>query len=259
MKLKIIFIVIIFLFLQSIASANDQKIVTVRLSDYKPHYFQNENGEWAGIEYDMVKKIIETAGYQMKPVFYNWSRGLASLEAGKLDIMLCMAMTPERHKFVYFLGISTHEQTVLVVKKENKNIPMTTMDDFVKKGSVFGIRQNFFYSKEFNEKLKNDDNFASRFISLATSQLTPRMISANRITGAFGDKISLSYNLLNNPEYSDFSIVVLPFFKPIPVYFGLSKNADPKKLRDLQMAYDYLKASGQLQSILEKWVGIAEY
>ncbi|MCP4024056.1 MAG: amino acid ABC transporter substrate-binding protein [Desulfobacteraceae bacterium] len=254
MKTLFLLCVLLYLFFLSAAHANEP-YVTVRLSDYKPHYFKNKNGQWMGIEYDMVKEIIQKAGYKMMPVLTNWSRGLADLKAGKLDILLCMVKTPERKKFIHFLGISTHEQTVLLTKEHNQQIQINCLDDFTKMNHFFGIRQNFFYSREFNSRYEIDRYFSSHFISVATAELVPRMLKADRIIGALGNKTSLFHNLLSDPEYSEFIIKELSFFKPVPVYFGASKKADPQKLEKLQKAYNSLKDSGRLDAILKSWIG----
>ncbi len=103
--------------------------ITVRVSDFAPYYFQNEAGTWTGMAIDIVNAVMKEANYDSIFIRIPRKRAFQNIKQGKIDLMLNLSKTAEREKFLDFIGISSYEQMVLIVKKENENIQVETLED----------------------------------------------------------------------------------------------------------------------------------
>ncbi len=222
-----------------------------------PYFFLDENKQWQGMYADLATALIEQAG--MRPEFEDlpWIRGLNYLKTGELEMTSLISKTSEREKFVHFIGVSGIEQTALLVKQEDvaKYQSMQTLDDLVQGGLRWGIRAKTFYSKEFNHRLETDAVFRSHFDVITKIRLNAvKAAKGDRFSGALVDRIGMNYALKTDETYKGTAIVIVPFFRPAVVYFGVSKKTAPKKLEKLRTAYNILKANGVFKAIITKWV-----
>ena len=124
-------------------------------------------------------------------------------------------------------------QKILFVRKENIGIGIRTTDDLMKDGYLFGIRQNFHYSDEFNKRLVSDENFKKHFEAVSQTDLNLKKVKAGHLTGCFGDSILTGYQVQTDKAFEDLRVVSVPFFQPDPVYFGVSKKISKDKLEKL--------------------------
>lgn len=218
-----------------------------------PYTIEDGKGHFKGLEIDLANALVKKAGFQTKFTIYPWNRAIEMLKHGSLDILMTLSKTPEREAFTYFLGVSTYQNYVLFVHKKNTGIAIHSLDDFTKEGYLFGIRQNFFYSDEFNERLKTDESFKRHFISVARINLNLNSVKEGRMTGCIGDRTLTGYQVRTDNELKDITMVRLPFFHVDPVYFGVSMKISPEKLEKLKTAYAALDKSGEFKRIIRKW------
>lgn len=253
MKLILLKALLVSLVFSGIASAHEASL-TACTFPMAPYTIRDSHGKITGLEVDLVKALAKEAGFQAEFIDYPWNRALEMLKSGDLDVLMTMTRTPEREAFTHFLGISTHQQFVLFVRKENAKIRIETLDDLAKTDYLFGIRQHFHYSDEFNSRLAVDETFKRRFIAVAQADQNLKRVKCGRLTGCIGDRILTGYQVRNNKAYNDICAVTLPFFKVHPVYFGVSRKISPEKLETLQKAYHTLEKRGTIKGITRRWI-----
>jgi ABC-type amino acid transport substrate-binding protein len=127
------------------------------------------------------------------------------------------------------------------------------LNDFTKEGYLFGIRQNFFYTEEFNGRLKNDAEFKRHFIAVARIGQNLHSVKEGRMTGCIGDSLLTNYEVRKNSDFKEITMVHLPFFRPEPVYFGVSRKTGPDKIEKLKRSYEILNKKGEFKKIIRKW------
>lgn len=83
-----------------------------------PPFIYKENGEWRGIDADMIREICKKHGLEAEFKDLPWKRGLNDVEKGKVDGMFPLFRTEERIKFMYFPSeyIDTVKTVILVQK-----------------------------------------------------------------------------------------------------------------------------------------------
>ncbi len=241
---------------QSIA----QDTIRVRLTEWPPNYYQDASGDWTGLDVEIMKAIMKTAGLKFQFVNEPWVRGLKNLEHGETHMMMNMSKTDERSAYINWIGpVRATSGMGLIVKKENVSLPIKTLDDLVAvakdKGKKYGFLRGAFYSQEFNDRINNDKEFQQYFEPISRSELNIRKTIGNRILGFFESLLGMKYRIINNSKYNE--LVVHPFrFKSDSsgIFIGVSKKGvDPETLKRIQKSFEKNKENGTIKLIIEKW------
>lgn len=252
---KILFPVLLFVFLASSDAISEAGYLTVCTYPAVPYTIDDGKGKLAGLEVDLANALVRKAGFQPQFTLYPWNRALEMLKHGKLDILMTMSKTRDRETFTHFLGVSTIQRYALFVRRNNSGISINSLDDFMKEGYLFGIHQNYFYTAEFNNRLKNDPAFKSHFIAVARIDTNLKSVMAGGLTGCIGDSILTGYRVRTDSHFKGITMIKLPFFKADPVYFGVSKKINPNILEKLKKAYVSLDKGAEFKRIIIKWEG----
>lgn len=90
---------------------------------FAPFEFQNEDGEYVGIDIELLDAIAEDQGFNYELVPMNFSAGLQALEANQVDGMIAaMGITPERQESFDFSDPYFESGPVLAVRDDNEEI-----------------------------------------------------------------------------------------------------------------------------------------
>lgn len=105
----------------------DPYIITTDVT-YTPFEFQNADGEYVGIDVDILRAIAEDQGFEIELNPLNFSAGLQALETNQVDGMIAaMSITPEREESFDFSDPYFEAGTVMAVSETNDEI--TSYDD----------------------------------------------------------------------------------------------------------------------------------
>jgi ABC-type amino acid transport substrate-binding protein len=157
-------------------------VLTVRVGDYPPAYYKNSIGEWVGIEIDVLKAVFKEAQIQYQFLEMPWSPAVERIKTGELDVMLAISLTEERKSFIDYIGPSRYEQMVLIVRKDDMDLNVATLDDLAKLPINVGIQTDTEYPR-LSERLKADPAFKSHFDYVTDQNFNLKRLSAKRIAG----------------------------------------------------------------------------
>ncbi len=234
---------------------NKDNTIRVRVTNYPPQYYK-ENNQWKGIDIELAEALVKEAGFKVEFVKLPWSRGLTEIRNGNIDLMLNLSITEERKEFLTFIGPQKEMKMVLVVHKNNKDLKVTDIDELIVESKLnnrkIAIQQDVFYSEEFNQRLKDDLDFASNFESVTQGKAFHQMLNSKRILGFFENNHLAEYQIKTNDEFKNFSTINF-YISTDLVYFGISKKIPPEKLKRLTEANTRLQKSNILNEIINKW------
>ncbi len=78
--------------------------IKLRVIEFPPFYYQDENGQWTGLEVELAEALLKEAGLKPEYVPLPWSRALKSMEVGEAELMMNLVKTPEREEYMHFIG-----------------------------------------------------------------------------------------------------------------------------------------------------------
>ncbi len=230
-------------------------LVRVPDKDSPPFYYHDATGQWTGLEVELARALVEGAGFIPEFVGLPWSRALDSMKTGEIHLMMNVSNTPERSEYMAWIGPERMSRMILAVRKEDAALPIQTLDDLVAiaqaRGSKFGIKQDTYYSAEFNARLE-DPQFAQWFETVSDELLNPSKVASGRTLGWFQDEALVRYTIAHDPAGAN--LVVHPFaLREEEVYFGISKaGVSAQMLNLLQEAFLRLEQDGTLAALRDR-------
>lgn len=233
--------------------------IRMRVTEFAPNYFM-QDGHWTGLDVELTEAIVHEAGLEIEFLDLPWSRALNYMKSGGVDIMANLSRTPEREAFMSFIGPERISTRVLVVKAEDVNLPITSLDDLMKvarqQNKLFGIQADAKYSPEFDARLANDKAFARAFDPITQGALLSKKLAAGRNLGFFEDGNYAAYQLRHSPDFK--GLAIHPYVLSTDfVFLGVRKSLDPAVVKKLEDACQRLEKSGALEKIRARW-GTAE-
>ncbi|WP_066295187.1 transporter substrate-binding domain-containing protein [Bacillus sp. FJAT-29937] len=119
------------------SSAEDSKVYKVGVDTTYPPFEFEENGEYKGIDIELINAIAESQGFKIELNPMDFGGIIPAMQANQLDIAIAgMSITEERKKIVDFAEPYFDAGITLVVKKDNSDI--TTIDDL--KGKTVAVK-----------------------------------------------------------------------------------------------------------------------
>ncbi len=90
---------------------------------FAPFEFQNEDGDYVGIDIELLAAIAEDQGFEYELAPMNFSAGLQALEANQVDGMIAaMGITPEREESFDFSNPYFESGPVMAVRDDDEDI-----------------------------------------------------------------------------------------------------------------------------------------
>lgn len=95
--------------------ATKPKLLTIATpGDAPPYEFQDDKGNWQGINYDVMTDVFKSAGYEIEYRAMSFAGMLPALSSGRVDLTTALYDTAERRKTVDFLDFLQTRFGVLV-------------------------------------------------------------------------------------------------------------------------------------------------
>ncbi len=182
-----------------------------------------QDGNMVGYDGEIMQRIAEKLGLKIEPALMEWSGTIASVEAGRVDVMLgTMGWTEKRTK------IMTLSEPIHYFKN---GIMQSTKTNWDKLSDLEGKKVGTITGFSFVPELK-----AIKGLELSlydTSDAAVRDLIAERIDAVIGDPPVVSYAIKQNP---DWNMQFLAFTDTNPdfplltglgqVVYGLNKKND---------------------------------
>lgn len=224
------------------------------LSEYPPYYYTDSKGAWKGMSLEVLKRVVKKSGYTLYVETVPWSRAMNYIKLGRIDLMLNVTQTAERARFMDFIGPCSYEQMVLIVKKENINLKVSSLNDLSRYSEKkFGLQHDYYYP-QISDRLKTDESFRQNFDISVNSETNIRKTLVGRILGFFDDKFFALYASKIDPSYSGLAVHSFSLNKPQPVFIASSQKTEITIRNDLRKTYLLLEKSGEISDIIENWL-----
>ncbi|MGH8380324.1 transporter substrate-binding domain-containing protein [Pseudomonas sp.] len=104
--------------------------VTVVGSQYPPYLFRNRQGDWVGLNSDVLASIAQMTGLQFVYVpSASIAQSLELLKSGQADMSTTLSETPERRSFLDFTHSLGGQSWVFIVRQAN--LGLASLDELV--------------------------------------------------------------------------------------------------------------------------------
>ncbi|ATH83991.1 amino acid ABC transporter substrate-binding protein [Ectopseudomonas mendocina] len=146
--------IIAILLLCGLAFAARGETLRVVTEAWPPYVFE-ENGQPAGLDYEISREVLHRLGIDLDLQFMPWKRCLLALEQGHADGILDIFHLPEREASMLFVEEPLSEVEFVLFHARNRPYPYERLDDL--RDLVIGISPGYWYN---NEAFRNSTLFS---------------------------------------------------------------------------------------------------
>lgn len=120
---------------------------TLRLvTDAWAPYVYEENGQAAGLDYEITREVLQRLGVKLDLQFLPWKRCLLELELGNADGILDIFHLPEREASMLFIEEPLSDVELVLFYARNRPYPYENLEDL--RDLVIGISPGYWYNDE---------------------------------------------------------------------------------------------------------------
>ncbi|MGC6770171.1 amino acid ABC transporter substrate-binding protein/permease [Enterococcus sp. LJL51] len=213
-------------------------------STFAPFEFQNSDGEYEGIDVDLMKRVAELQGFNIEFKFIGFSSAVQAVESGQADGMIAgMTITQEREKAFDFSTPYFDSGIQIAVKENNDSI--TSYEDL--KGKTVGAKIGT-ESADFLEA--NKENYGYSITYLDTTDALYSALEISEIDAMMDDYPVIGYGIAQGQ----------PLATPIPreeggsYGFAVKKGNNPELVEMFNEGLAELKRTGEYDEILSKYI-----
>jgi len=228
----------------------------------KPWVYQNEDGSYAGIEYEMLQYILPKLGIsKFEYVTTEWDSLIPGLKAKRWDIIFSgMTVTEERRQGagIEFTRPYYFESDRIAVKEDS---PYQKPEDLKGKilattvGTVEEMQAKNLVSKGMGGEVKSFDDFAAPFLALQNGQIDAVIV--DNTTYSEQKKVTPNIRVIGEPM----SLSANPDWQAKQDAAGYKfggdgigvRKEDTTLLAALNQALDDMDNDGVRQKIMEKY------
>ena len=210
-----------------------------------PMSFINDQDQLTGFEVDLIKAVVDEAGYDFQLVNVDWAGLFGGLIAKKFDLLISsITILEERKERMAFSIPYLQSGVALLTRKDLKNV--NSLEDLKSHNGIVGAQMNttsYFYLEKFKDvKKKGYDKFAHAVLDLTNGG----------IIAVLGDTTQINYFHKENKELNEKTKIVGQLLTTEDYGIVFRKDS-PELLANINAALSKLLKNGTVQKLLDKW------
>jgi len=211
---------------------------------FAPFEFQNEKGEYVGIDIELLAAIAEDQGFKYELKTLGFDAAVQALEAGQADgVIAGMSITDERKKSFDFSEPYFDSGVVMGIAKDNNDIK--SYADL--KGKKVAVKTGT-EGSAFAESIKAKYGFKTVYFK--DSSMMYEDVKAGNSVACFEDYPVLGYAVTQNVGLK----IVTEKEQGSSYGFAVQKGKNEELLKKFNDGLKNLKDNGKYQEILDKYI-----
>lgn len=227
------------------APADETKTYNIATdTTFAPFEFQNDAGEYVGIDIEILAAIAEDQGFEYELNPLGFSAAVAALESNQTDgVIAGMSITAERQEKYDFSTAYYDSGVVMAIKADNDAIK--SYDDL--KGLKVAVKTGT-EGATFAESIK--DQYGFELVYFDESPLMYEDVKTGNSVACFEDYPVMGYGITQGNGLK----MVTDMEKGSSYGFAVLKGKNTELLDMFNKGLEDIKANGKYQEILDKYI-----
>lgn len=215
--------------------------LTVATEFWPPFRMAGEDGRIQGLDIDILRRLQARSGIRFEVKRVPWGRALKQMQTGQTDLMIGLALTPERAAFIDYLQPSYYQCHPAFYGKAQAAASLRDYRD------LHGQKVGYVLNSAYFDRFDNDANLDKHGV-LTEDQLL-RMVERGHLPLMVGTDCQVDYALSQHNEAG----VVKAGYRPAhttALYLGISKRSPHHDLGPkLAQMLQEMVASGEIETL----------
>lgn len=233
------------------ASKNDKaekgapkKYIIATDTTFAPFEFENEKGEFVGIDMDLLKAIAEDQGFEYDLQVLGFNAALQAVQSKQADGMIAgMSITDERKQTFDFSEPYFDSGVVMAVKADNETVK--SYEDL--KGQKVAVKTA---TEGFKFASDNQEKYGYELVVFEDSSNMYEEVKSGNSVACFEDYPVVGYAISQGVGLK----MVTEKEQGSPYGFAVCKGSNPELIEKFDAGLANLKKSGKYQEILDTYI-----
>ena len=229
------------------STGSDKTWVIAMDTVFRPFEYTDENGEFVGIDVDIIKAVAANQGFNIDIQSLGWDAAVTAVQAGQADALLAGAsITDQRKENGWIFSDSYYDSYQVFAVKADSGVE--SLDDL--KGKTIAVK-NATAGANYAEELK--DKYGFKIDIYEDSPTMYQAVVLGQADACVEDKPIMADNIKTGGL--DLTIVESTASKVAPYGFAIM-NKDNQELLDMfNKGLQEIKDNGTYEEILNKYLG----
>ncbi|HEL9598840.1 TPA: ABC transporter substrate-binding protein/permease [Streptococcus suis] len=216
-------------------------------SSFAPFEYQDENGDYVGIDMELIKAIAEQQGFTITIQNPGFDAALNAVQAGQADAVIAGMSITDARKEIFDFSDAYYSSNILLAVKSGSDI--TSYEDL--KGLTVGAK-NGTASYTFLEE--NQDTYGYTLKAFDEASTMYDSLNSGSIDALMDDEAVLLYAIQQGRNFA----TPIPGEKSGEYGFAVKKGANPELIEMFNNGLAALVESGKYDEILNKYFNSTE-
>lgn len=229
------------------STGSDKTWIIAMDTVFRPFEYTDENGEFVGIDVDIIKAVAANQGFNIDIQSLGWDAAVTAVQAGQADALLAGAsITDQRKENGWIFSDSYYDSYQVFAVKADSGVE--SLDDL--KGKTIAVK-NATAGANYAEELK--DKYGFKIDIYEDSPTMYQAVVLGQADACVEDKPIMADNIKTGGL--DLTIVESTASKVAPYGFAIM-NKDNQELLDMfNKGLQEIKDNGTYDEILNKYLG----
>ncbi|HFI0163986.1 TPA: ABC transporter substrate-binding protein/permease [Streptococcus suis] len=216
-------------------------------SSFAPFEYQDETGQYVGIDMELIKAIAEQQGFTITIQNPGFDAALNAVQAGQADAVIAGMSITDARKEIFDFSNAYYTSNILLAVKNGSDI--TSYEDL--KGKTVGAK-NGTASYTFLEENKDKYGYTLKAFDEASGMYDS--LNSGSIDALMDDEAVLLYAIQQGRDFA----TPIPGEKSGEYGFAVKKGTNPELIEMFNNGMAALVASGKYDEILNKYFNTTE-
>ena len=227
------------------AAAQEETYVIATDTTFAPFEFQDAQGNFVGIDMDLIRAIAEDQGFNVDIKPLGFDAALQAVQANQVDgVIAGMSITDERKQVFDFSEPYFESGVQMAVLEDNEDV--TSYEDL--RGKRVSVK-NGTQGSDFANSIK--DKYGFEVVSFADSSTMFDEVKTSNSAAVFEDYPVLLYGIAQGNGFK----TVTPKEDPTGYGFAVNKGQNPELLSKFNEGLNNLRESGKYDEIVNSYLG----
>ena len=219
------------------------KYIIASDSSFAPFVFQNSSNQFTGIDMDLIKAIAKDQGFEIEITNPGFDAAISAVQAGQADGIIAGMSVTDARKATFDFSESYYTANTILGVKESSSI--SSYEDL--KGKTVGVK-NGTASQTF--LTENQSKYGYKIKTFADGSSMYDSLNTGAIDAVMDDEPVLKYSISQGQKLKT-PISGTPIGETA---FAVKKGANPELIEMFNNGLANLKANGEFQKILDKYL-----
>lgn len=163
------------------------------LTQWEPLQYVNKQGEYVGIQIDLINAIAEKLNCRLIFMVDKWNNNLRKIESGVVDFTANATQSSERERYAIFSNPYRRDSFTIIVKSKNLfKYTSNSIEDLKQQGFVLGLTQQYLYGDKIESWIKDTRYSKNLNFSQSTEDNIEKLLN-DEIDGFIEDPFVISF------------------------------------------------------------------